>query len=264
MRNKITLGNYTFAVTRANNNEKGSWKWFKKDVAEFKSKLGDNIDFEFLKLRPVLNERFADAGTATGVYFHQDLLAAQLIYKNNPVRHIDIGSRTDGFVAHVASYRNIETVDIRPLISKVNNISFLQLDLMEDIKPELENITDSLSCLHVIEHFGLGRYGDKIDPDGHIKGFKSMIKLLKPKGEFYFSTPMGKQRIEFNAHRVFSLRYLVNLVKDDFDIKDFYYIDEAGDLQHPDTWDNDANIDSNFGCAVEGCAFFILTKKPII
>ena len=68
---------------------------------------------------------------------------------------------------------------------------------------------DSISSLHALEHFGLGRYGDKIDPYGYMKGITNITKVLKSKGIFYFSVPMGKQRIEFNAHRIFNLRYLL-------------------------------------------------------
>jgi len=89
------------------------------------------------------------------------LLVARLIHDHNPKRHIDIASRVDGFVAHVASYRGIEVVDVHPLPkSELENITFRQADLMN---PQDLGQTDSLSCLHAIEHFGLGRYTNPID-----------------------------------------------------------------------------------------------------
>ena len=48
------------------------------------------------------------AGESQGHYFHQDLLVANQIFLNSPERHIDIGSRIDGFVARVAAFREIE------------------------------------------------------------------------------------------------------------------------------------------------------------
>lgn len=72
---------------------------------------------------------------------------------------------------------------------------------------------DSLSCLHAIEHFGLGRYGDPVDPQGYRHGIENMVALLKPSGLFYLSTPVGRARVEFNAHRVFDPRHIVELVE---------------------------------------------------
>ena len=103
------------------------------------------------KIFPIINEYEDSAGTGSGHYFHQDLLVAQLIFEANPAKHIDIGSRLDGFVAHVAAFREIEVFDIRELSkSEHPNIVYKQADLMSDAGTE---ITDSVSCLHVIEHF---------------------------------------------------------------------------------------------------------------
>jgi hypothetical protein len=82
------------------------------------------------------------------------------------------------------------------------------------MKPDekYKNYCDSISSLHAIEHFWLGRYGDRIDINGYIKGLNTIYWMLKKWGIFYFSVPIGPQRIEFNAHRVFSLKYLVELL----------------------------------------------------
>ena len=76
------------------------------------------------------------------------------------------------------------------------------MDLMNP--PEnFKECCDSLSCLHAIEHFGMGRYGDRVDLDGHVKGFRSLCAILKPGGLLDFSVPIGPDRIDFNASRVF-------------------------------------------------------------
>src|SRR4029079_3682989 len=105
--------------------------------------------------------------------------------------------------AHVAVFREIEVIDIRPTDSKVSNITFLQDDLM-DPKLVLNDYCDSLSSLHALEHFGLGRYGDPIDADGYIKGFVALSSMLKQGGVLYLSVPVGRERIEFNGQRVLS------------------------------------------------------------
>src|ERR1700693_5429947 len=128
--------------------------------------------------RRVLSDYGDQAGIASGHYFHQDLLVASLIHNRNPRRHIDVGSRIDGFVAHVAAFRNIEIIDIRPLKPTGHkNILSLQADLMNE--SQVLPTADSVSCLHAIEHFGLGRYGDPLDPDGHKKGFKNLLRMLE-------------------------------------------------------------------------------------
>jgi SAM-dependent methyltransferase len=186
-----------------------------------------------------------------------DLFVSQLIFKNQPLKHVDVGSRVDGFVAHVAAFRPIEIFDIRPIESKVENIKFIQADFMvQDSK--LANYADSISCLHAIEHFGLGRYNDPIDVNGHKKGLENMYHVLQKGGKFYFATPMGPLRVEFNGHRVFSLKYLLDLFKDKYSIDSFSYVDDKGDL-FKNVIISQAEIENNFNCNY-GCAIFEMTK----
>jgi len=193
-----------------------------------------------------------------GHYFNQDLLVAKKIFYKKPERHIDIGSRTDGFVAHLAVFREVEVFDIRDQNSNVKNIIFTKADLM-NLPDNMVECCDSISALHSIEHFGLGRYGDPIDYNGYIKALENIYKMLKRGGKFYFSVPIGKQRIEFNAHRVFSLGYLLGLLKDRFELDNFSYVDDEGDLfENVSLSKND--IETNLNCKF-GCGIFELTKK---
>ncbi len=185
---------------------------------------------------PCLNDFYDQSGIARGHYFHQDLLVAQKIFKRQPLRHVDVGSRIDGFVAHVASFRRIEVLDIRELASAVPNILFRPCDLLS-LPPEFHEYADSISCLHVIEHIGLGRFGDAIDLDGHVKGLTSLTGMLKPGGTLYLSMPFGVERIEYNAHRVFDLRTIVDLIEPRLQIVDFSMVDDSGDLHtHADLY----------------------------
>ncbi|MBK7734478.1 MAG: DUF268 domain-containing protein [Chitinophagaceae bacterium] len=193
-----------------------------------------------------------------GHYFHQDLYIARLIFEANPQKHLDIGSRTDGFIAHVAAYRNIELVDIRPIKSKVKNISITCANLME-LPAGMVNYCDSISSLHAIEHFGLGRYGDPIDYFGYLKALKNIAKIVKTGGTFYFSVPIGPQRIEFNAHRVFSIKYLLDVLSENFSIKAFSYVNDEGDF-FENVELTEKNILSNLGCTY-GCGIFTCIKK---
>ncbi len=232
---------------------------FFRDLKNLKRQSeASNKEFPMGKLYPCLTDRFTEGGSASGHYFHQDLLVARRICINNPQRHVDVGSRIDGFVAHVASFRQIEVIDIRPISSNVTNVVFKQADMMAPVPESLKGYCDSLSCLHALEHFGLGRYGDPVSYGGYLLGLEALYQLLKKGGKLYLSVPIGSQRIEFNAHRVFSIEYLLECFKDKYAIDMFSYVGDDGDLREnialakPD-------VDRNFGCTF-GCGIFELTK----
>lgn len=178
---------------------------------------------------PRLTDFHSDAGTGSGHYFHQDLYVSQAVYKHNPVVHLDIGSRIDGFVAHIATFRKIKVADIRPLNAHVPNIEFVQIDLSS--KNVALPAVDSVSCLHALEHFGLGRYGDNISADAWRDGLNNLTTLVNPGGRLYLSVPIGRQRIEFNAHRVFAPSTILNATAAlGLKLQEFAYVDDRGDL----------------------------------
>jgi len=220
---------------------------YKKHKKLFKQ-LGGVITHNF----PILYDYDDKAGIAKGHYFHQDLLVASFINSKNPIRHIDIGSRIDGFIAHVASFREIEVMDVRELNNSGHeNIKFVKADLMNELSAP-SAVTDSISCLHAIEHFGLGRYGDPIDPTGHLKGFNNILRMLKPNGTLYISFPIGKQNeIHFNAHRVFQPMDILGWANDHhkIELERFDYVDDSGDLnRNIDLYSS--HIDVTYGCGI--------------
>ena len=217
-----------------------------------------NIRFRLGKPYPCFGERFSESGTAKGHYFHQDLLVSRRIFVNKPKLHVDVGSRIDGFVAHVASFRDIEVFDVRSLTTNIPNVKFVRADLMETIGEDLVDYCDSLSCLHALEHFGLGRYGDTLKYDGYVDALNNMHKILEHHGKFYLSVPIGPQRIEFNAHRVFSLQYLLDLFKEKYVLDYFSYVDDQGNLHNNANLTED-KVRNNFGCSY-GCGIFEMTK----
>lgn len=205
---------------------------------------------------PQLHDRFERSGVMQGHYFHQDLLVAQLIYAASPVNHLDVGSRTDGLVSHLASFRAVDVLDIRPNVSRVPNIRFIHADITQPPQ-ELHHFYNSVSCLHALEHFGLGRYGDPVDASGHIKGMAGLAKVVKRAGVLYFAVPIGRQRIEFNAHRIFSLATLERLYQPYFELETFNYVDDAGDL-HPAV----TSLPHKLGDSLSyGCGIFQLRRN---
>ena len=52
-----------------------------------------------------------------------------------------------------------------------------------------------MSALCSLEHFGLGRYGDAIDPEACFKCFDQIQKKLKKGGNLYISLPVGQAHL---------------------------------------------------------------------
>lgn len=202
----------------------------------YRFRMGYQGQLNFL---PCLYDWHEEGGATKNEYFWQDLHVARKIYIANPEKHVDIGSRIDGFVAHVASYREIEVFDIRPVTSLIPGVIFRQADLMNP-PVSLAEYCDSLSCLHALEHFGLGRYGDPIDPHGFAAGLGNMARILRPGGLFYLSVPIGKERVEFNAHRIFDPISLVQLaVANGLLLREFAWIDSSRSLVQSDNPEQD-------------------------
>jgi SAM-dependent methyltransferase len=180
---------------------------FVRDYFRFRSDYSGRLE-----LLPCLHDWHEEGGATKLEYFWQDLLVARSIFETKPAKHVDVGSLVGGFVAHVASFRDIEVFDVRPISTQIPGVTFRQADLMQPVAG-IKDYCDSLSCLHALEHFGLGRYGDPIDPKGAERGLANMAALLKNGGTFYLSVPVGIERVEFNGQRVFDPRAMIKLAK---------------------------------------------------
>lgn len=204
---------------------------------------------------PILTDYDEDSGNASSQYFHQDLLIANYVFKANPRKHVDVASRIDGFVAHVASFRKIEVLDIRPLTSEHENIEFKRHDFMDNINSIK---TDSLSCLHSLEHFGLGRYSDPIDINGFEQGVSNLINCLEPGGTLYISFGISKEdQVHFNAHRVFHPLTVMKLecVVKNLELVNFDYLDDDCNLY------KNSDINDCIGKINSGLGIYTFAKK---
>lgn len=222
------------------------WRLRKDKNALLRQAKQSQYRFPITSLRPCYPDRTDDAGSLPLHYFFQDLFVAQRIFKNAPSRHVDIGSRIDGFVAHLASFRSVEVFDIRLLEVNIPNVTFKQLDIMDRTCIK-ENSIPSVSCLHALEHFGLGRHGDPVNFEGFDVGFKNIADLLIPRGRLYFSVPIGSQRVEFHAHRVFSLSFLMEMISLFYTIDMFSYVDDQNNF-YPDVQLTNELINNNCHC----------------
>jgi hypothetical protein len=181
------------------------------DLRKFKVLASKINSGETFSISPALLDFTQQSGSADGHYFWQDLYCAQWINSRNPNKHIDIGSRIDGFVAHLLASREVTVLDIRKLETKIPNLNFIQMDLQT---PPLNLVTtfESVSSLHSIEHFGLGRYGDSLDFDGHTKGLANIAKLVSLGGYLYISFPIGEPDIQFNQQRIIDPNWPIEIL----------------------------------------------------
>lgn len=177
--------------------------FFAEDMEKYKQmNRRESFSIREENLYPIITDRSNPAG-ALNNYMLQDLWAAKLIHRSGVKKHCDIGSRVDGFITHLLAMDiEVTMIDIREYPGKLENLKFVQADATTLDGVEDESI-ESLSALCSLEHFGLGRYGDPVDPEACFQCFKAMQRKMKKGGRLYVAVPVGKERVEFNAHRIF-------------------------------------------------------------
>jgi len=144
-------------------------------------------------------------------YFYQHLWAFKKIHSLNPGLHVDIGSSVD-FVSLLSAITEVHFVDVRPLDAcNIENLKSIKASILD--LPYKDNSLESVSCLHVAEHVGLGRYGDPLDPLGTKKAANELTRCLAKGGNLFFSLPVGKPRVCFNAHRIHSPKQIIEYFK---------------------------------------------------
>ena len=154
-------------------------------------------------------------------YFYQDSWAFELIVKDRPKSHVDIGSHHK-YVALLSKIVPLTMVDIRPFSCTLDSIKFVEGSILSIPFPDQS--INSLSSLCVIEHIGLGRYGDPMDPNGSIKACSELSRVIAPGGNLYISIPVEENpKTYFNAHRSFNEKSFLALFPD-FTLENRAYI----------------------------------------
>lgn len=143
------------------------------------------------------------------VYFFQGCWCAKKIFENKPACHYDIGSQV-AMVGVISQFTPTTMIDIRPITLKLPGLSFIKGSILA--LPFKDGEIASLSSICVIEHIGLGRYGDPLDPFGSEKAIAEMIRVLAPGGSLYLTVPVDSEsRVYFNAHRAFTREHILKL-----------------------------------------------------
>ena len=159
---------------------------------------------------PITIDKHQSSGSWEHEYFWQDLLAASFIRDLDHPLHCDVGSRLDGFVSAISLFKSVHVADIRPLNANIPNVKFFQCDISQAKNLSGDKIIqkkyNSVSCLHALEHIGLGRYGDPILKNGWQIGLSNLSNLLLPGGKLLVSVPCGRSRLLFNANYIIDPR----------------------------------------------------------
>lgn len=162
---------------------------------------------------PLLFEYDNSGSSPNPFYFSFEDWCSKYIYKHRPEIHYDIGGRIDGFISRLLTFgQKVKMVDYRPINIKLEGLEFLQGDVTKTLNNIGTNIM-SLSCLGCVESFGLGRWGDDVDPLAWEKGLKNMQEVMAEGGYLYIAVPIGKERLEFNARRVFSPQTIIDTLE---------------------------------------------------
>lgn len=169
---------------------------------------------------------FLDKTIKTGFdrhYVYHTSWAARKLVEIKPEFHVDISSSLY-FSGLVSAFVPIKFYDYRPADIQLSNLESLQGDLMS--LPFADGSVTSLSCMHVVEHIGLGRYGDKIDATADVRAINELKRVLQPGGSLLFVVPLGREAIiQFNAHRIYTYQMIRGLFAD-LTLKEFSLIPE--------------------------------------
>ncbi len=201
--------------------------------------------WRLVTLKPMLEERTASHGFDAH-YVYLGAWAFRHITRAHPSQHVDVAGQI-GWVTCLASVAPVVFIDVRPFLGEVENLESRAGTVLS--LPFPDHSVSSLSCLHVAEHVGLGRYGDPIDPLGTRKAFAELSRVLAPDGRFYFGLPVGRPSVVFNAHRVHDPVTIVEWIAEEgLTLREFAAVDDAGRFR-PEAAPADVR-DQNYACGM--------------
>lgn len=194
------------------------------DYIKFKKlDLNDRFKVRWENRYPCLNDK-TEQTSFDRHYIYHTAWAARILSKAKPKKHVDISSSLY-FSSIVSAFIPVNFYDYRPPQLKLRNLTVDKADLLS--LPFAKNSVSSLSCMHTIEHIGLGRYGDPLDPEGDLKAIRELIRVLAPNGALLFVVPIGgKPKIMFNAHRIYTYKQVLKYFSK-LKLKEFALIPET-------------------------------------
>jgi hypothetical protein len=180
-------------------------------------------------------------------YIYHPAWATRVVKKINPATHVDISS-TLHFCSTLSAFVPVDFYDYRPAKLVLPGLSCGSADLTRLFFES--NSLESVSCMHTIEHVGLGRYGDPLDPGGDLKAIRELQRVTRVNGDLLLVTPVGRPKVQFNGQRIYSFE-LVNDLFGKFELKDFSLVTDTGDFI--ENADPALVRDQKYGC---GCFWY--------
>jgi hypothetical protein len=171
---------------------------------------GQRLPLKWDDRLPCLDDRTSSTSYDRHYVYHP-AWAARVLAKTAPLCHVDLSSSLH-FCTLVSAFIPVRFYDYRPANVKLSNLTSEAADLLA--LPFEDRSISSLSCMHVVEHVGLGRYGDPLDPQGDLKAIQELRRVLAPQGTLLFVVPVGRPRIQFNAHRIYGHRQILEYFPD--------------------------------------------------
>lgn len=209
--------------------KRAAWQRYWRSLAEYQRLAAADRKADPRRLYPCPGD---DIGVTPvePIYFYQDAWAFEKIVNVRPSLHVDVGSHHK-FVSLLSKLVPVIMVDIRPLTVSLDSITFKQGSILD--LPFGSSSLPSVSSVCVIEHIGLGRYGDELDPFGSERAMEELKRVVAPGGDLLISVPLDDfNRTYFNAHRAFHESYLLRLFEP-FEILEARYIYGAEFLTSP-------------------------------
>lgn len=181
---------------------------FNIDLANFQLSEGNtNLRFDQnYDHYPLLDDRTSITEIEPHYTYHP-AWAARILAQNKPLKHVDISS-TLNFCTLISAFIPIDFYDYRPAKIILEGLKSAHADLTK-LHFTNDSVT-SLSCMHTLEHIGLGRYGDPIDYDGDLKAIEELKRVLAIGGDLLIVVPIGKPKIAFNAHRIYAYEQVIS------------------------------------------------------
>lgn len=199
---------------------------FKKSFIDFENMAnlsGFRFKLSWDEVYPCLDDKTTNTDFDAHYIYHT-AWATRVVKKINPQLHVDISSYLY-FSTILSAFIPVDFYDYRPANIKLSNLKLQHADLCN--LQFANNSINSLSCLHVIEHIGLGRYGDPLDYNGDLKAISELKRVVKHGGDLIIAVPIGKPKIMFNAHRIYSFDQIIENFKG-FVLQEFSLIPDNG------------------------------------
>lgn len=155
---------------------------------------------------PYLQDKHGTTGFGRHYFYHLGW-AARILAASNPKLHVDISSSVN-FCSIISAFIPVKFCEYHPPNVELDRLQVQSVDIRS--LPFKNESVESLSCMHVVEHIGLGRYGDRLEPQADVRAMHELERTVVRNGQLLLVVPVGRPRIVFNAHRVYGFEQITS------------------------------------------------------